>query len=305
MAEMHLRRLWLHRELYEYSMVNLGPYLVSAPPVLVYQMGKVGSSSVRNALFRSRSKATRMVFMSHELLPIRRRDPDAIEINEELRPALLREIEDAKRLYGELPTKLRMHWMVREKLYTQRIHANFIAKGRPVNVITLVREPIAANISMFFQMFAQYAGVAQQDSTHSIAELGRIFLERYVHTRPLTWFDAELRTTLGIDVFARDFPLERGYERYDNGPTRLLVLKSELDDTAKQSAIAEFLDLDGFEMLRSNVTAQKQEADLYERFKREMRFSPAFLGRMYDSKYARHFYSPRELQQLRARWVTS
>ena len=267
MAEMHLRRLWLHRELYEYAMVNLGPYMVSAPPVLVYQMGKVGSSSVRNALFRSRSKATRMVFMSHELLPIRNRDPEAIEIDEELRPALLREIEDAKRLYGELPTKLRMHWMVREKLYTQRIHANFIAKERPVNVITLVREPIAANISMFFQMFAQYAGVAQEDSSHSIAELGQIFLERYIHTRPLTWFDAELKTTLGIDVFARDFPLERGYERYDHGPARLLVLKSELDDNAKQGAIAEFLGLEGFQMLRSNVTAQKQEADLYERFK--------------------------------------
>ena len=300
---MHLRRRWLHRELYEYVMVNLGPYLVSEPPVLVYQMGKVGSSSVRNALFRSRSRATRMVFMSHELLPIRRRDPDSIEIDEDLRGELLREIEDAKRLYGELPTKLRMHWLLREKLYTQRIHANFIARKRPVNVITLVREPIAANVSMFFQMFPQYAGVSQHESHHSVEELARVFLERYVHSRPLTWFDAELRTTLGIDVFAREFPQARGHERYDSGPVRLLVLKSELDDAAKQDAIGEFLDLDGFEMLRSNVTARKREADLYERFKRETKFDQAFLDRMYDSKYARHFYSPGELEGFRARWA--
>jgi len=301
---MHLPRRWLHRELYEYLMVNLGPYLLSEPPVLVYQMGKVGSSSVRNALFRSRSRATRMVFMSHELLPIRKRDPAAIEIDPDLRPALLDEIQDARRLFSELPTKLRMHWLLRERLYTQRIHANFIARQRPVNVITLVREPIAANVSMFFQMFAQYVGVAQEDSPHSVAQLGRIFLERYVHSRPLTWFDAELRTTLGIDVFARDFPHARGYERYDRGPVRLLVLKSELDDAAKQGAIGEFLDLDGFEMRRSNVTARKREADLYDRFKRETSFDQAFLDRMYDSKYARHFYAPQELERFRARWTS-
>jgi hypothetical protein len=300
---MHLPRRWLHRELYEYLMVNLGPYLVPEPPVLVYQMGKVGSSSVRNALFRSPSKATRMVFMSHELLPIRKRDPGAIEMDEELRSAVLSEIADAKRLFAELPTRLRWHWLAREKLYTQRIHANFIAKGRPVNVITLVREPIAANISMFFQMFPQYVGVSQHESTHSVAQLARIFLERYVHSRPLTWFDAELEPTLGIDVFARGFPEERGYERYDGGTVRLLVLKSELDDAAKQSAIGDFLDLEGFEMLRSNVTARKQEADLYDRFKREARFDQAFLERMYGSKYARHFYSPRELERFRARWA--
>ena len=299
---MHLPRRWLHRELYEYLTVNLGPYLVSEPPVLVYQMGKVGSSSVRNALFRSRSKATRMVFMSHELLPIRRRDPGAIAIDEELRPAVLSEIDDAKRMFAELPTRLRWHWLVREKLYTQRIHANFIAKGRPVNVISLVREPIAANISMFFQMFPQYVGVPQPESTHTIEQLGQIFQERYVHSRPLTWFDAELKTTLGIDVFAHDFPHERGYERYANGPVRLLVLKSEIDDDTKQHAITEFLGLDGFEMVRSNVTAQKEEANLYERFKRETRFAPAFLSNMYDSKYARHFYAGRELEEFGARW---
>jgi hypothetical protein len=302
---MHLPRRWLHRELYEYLMVNLGPYLVSEPPVLVYQMGKVGSSSVRNALFRSRSKATRMVFMSHELLPIRKRDPGAIEIDEELRPAVLSEIADAKRMFGELPTRLRMHWLVRERLYTQRIHANFIASRRPVNVITLVREPIAANISMFFQMFPQYVGVPQPRSSHTIEQLGQIFLERYVHSRPLTWFDAELKPTLGIDVFAHDFPRDLGYERYENGPVRLLVLKSEIDDAAKQRAIAEFLGLDGFEMIRSNITARKQEANLYDRFKRETRFSRAFLSRMYDSKYARHFYARRELEELGARWGTA
>jgi hypothetical protein len=243
-----------------------------------------------------------MVFMSHELLPIRKRDPEAIEIDAELRGDLLLEIEDAKRLFGELPTKLRMHWLLREKLYTQRIHANFIVKQRPVNVITLVREPIAANISMFFQMFAQYVGVPQPESTHTIEQLGQIFQERYVHSRPLTWFDAELKATLGIDVFAHDFPRERGYERYENGPVRLLVLKSEIDDAAKQHAIGEFLGLDGFEMVRSNVTAQKEEANLYARFKRETRFPQAFLSRMYDSKYARHFYAGQELEELGARW---
>jgi len=157
---------------------------------------------------------------------------------------------------------------------------------------------------MFFQMFSQYVGVPLPQSSHTIEQLGRIFQDRYVHSRPLTWFDAELKTTLGIDVFAHDFPRERGYERYDNGPVRLLVLKSEIDDAAKQHAIAEFLGLDGFEMVRSNITAQKQEASLYDRFKREIRFSRAFLSRMYDSKYARHFYARWELEELSARWGT-
>jgi len=82
----------------------------------------------------------------------------------------------------------------------------------------------------------------------------------------------------------------------------LLVLKCELDDRSKSAAIAEFLGLNDFQIVRSNVTSDKAYAAQYAEFKRRVRVPPALLERMYASKYARFFYSDEERARYRAQW---
>ena len=299
---MHLKRRWIDRRVYEYFSVNIAPWLGWRNPILVYQMGKVGSSSIRNSLFRCPDPRTRLVLMSHEFYPIRNRDLRRIDIEPEYREDVIREIEHNRETYEKFPLRKRLGWRFREKFYTQRIYQAYVKPGGPLRAITLVREPIANNISMFFQLIDHYIGTPIEESTYDIDSVIQVFLDRYLHSRPLTWFDAEVKTTLGIDVFRDRFPIEQGHNIVSSGNRSLLVLKCELDDDTKANAIAEFLGLDRFTIVRSNITGEKNHAKHYAEFKQRIRVPDTLLDEMYESKFAKFFYSEDERSRCRDRW---
>ncbi|MCA9215076.1 MAG: hypothetical protein KDB27_18535 [Planctomycetales bacterium] len=299
---MHLKKRWIDRRVYEYFAVNVAPYIGWRDPILVYQMGKVGSSSIRNSLFRCRDPRTKLVLMSHEFFPIRDRDLTRIKIEPEYWDYVVEEFEQDKRAFESFPDQKRREWRRREKFYSERIYRVYVKPGHRLRVITLVREPIANNVSMFFELFDCYAGHPFGESTLSVDEMINLFLEKYVHGRPLIWLDAELKTTLGVDVFQHEFSPEKGFLQITEGNVELLVLKCELDDAAKASAIASFLGLDQFELVRSNVSSNRTHANAYAEFKQTIRVPDALLDQMYESKYAKFFYSDSERAKLRARW---
>lgn len=299
---MHLKWWWLDRRVYEYFAVNIGPLLGWRDPILIYQMGKAGSSSLRNSLFRCRDPRTKLVLMSHEFFPIRHRDIQQLEFDNEYRDAVLAEIAHDEETHRKASSLGRMGRKFREKFYTEKIYKNYVEPGRRAKVITLIREPIAGNISMFFQLLDRYTG--KQTDSHQLDtdELIQIFLERYLHARPLSWFDVEFRSTLGIDVYNHPFPHERGYDSFCAGPLDVLVIKSEISDDVKTRVISKFLDVDQFQLVSSNRGADKNYAEAYARFRRSIRIPPRLLDFMYESKFARHFYSSDERRALRARW---
>lgn len=299
---MHLKKRWINRRFYEYFAVNVAPLLKWRNPILVYQMGKVGSSSIRNSLFRRRERSTRLVLMSHEFFPIRNRDPAEIDVDPAYRDFVRQEIEQDRRAFEQFSLRKRLGWRFREKFYSERIYEAYVRSGQPLRVITLVREPVANNISMFFELFDHYTGTQADRADLDVDTVIRIFLERYVHGRPLTWLDSELKRTLGIDVFRYAFPRHLGSTVIHEDNRSLLVLKCELDDVAKGRAIGDFLGLDDFEIVRSNVTADRPHARLYAEFKRRIRLPGALLDEMYESKFARFFYSEEERARCRERW---
>jgi len=301
-CNMHLPWYWIDRRAYEYFAANIGARLRRHTPILVYQMGRVGSSSIRNSLFRARAKQTRLVLMSHEFYPVRRRRIETLAIDSGDRGAVEREIVHAKQAYKRLTARQKAGLLFREKLYSEMIYKNIIAKRQPAKVITLVREPVANNVSMFFQVFGEYADPGRGVADYATEELIQIFLDRYIHTRPLTWLDAELKTTLGIDVYSCPFPIEKGCLAMRQGHVELLVMKCELPDSAKERAIAEFVGLDNLTLVRSNVTGNKGYSRQYDEFRQSIRLPKSYLDRMYGSKYAMWFYGAPEREQLWKQW---
>ena len=299
---MHLNKIWMSRQFYEYFAVTVAPWFNWGTPVLIYQMGKVGSSSIRNSLFRCQHPNTRLVLMSHEYFPVRNRDPDRITIEPEYQDMLLREIAHEQQIYQQFSLRKRLGRRFREKFYAERIYNSYIRSQRPVRAITLVREPIANNISMFFQLLGRYIGKDAERQDYDIDELIDIFVANYMHSRPLTWLDAEIKTNFGIDVYQSPFPVNQGYTIITQGRISLLVLRCELDDRTKAQAIADFLDIDDFKIIRSNVASEKSYARQYAEFKQRIRIPTALLDQMYNSRFSRHFYSMKEREELRARW---
>lgn len=248
--------------------------LFGGAPVLVYQMGKVGSSSVMRSLV---SHGVRPVFHVHRLNPVHR---------EKLRKDGITE----SRAY---------------ELEAVEIYRHVIQQQRPAKIISLVREPVGRNVSAFFQNLDALSGQTRAGALRAPDKLKALFLDAYPHAVPLKWFDVEMQQTLGIDVYAQPFPKEQGHTVLRRGPFEVLILRAELPDPAKAGAIQHFLGVDAFDIRRENVTANKDYASVYESFKEDLVLPAAYLDMMYGAHYTRHFYTPEEIGRMRSRWSAS
>jgi len=263
-------------------------------PIINYQMGKVGSSTIQSSL--ESLGLDQPVYHVHFLNPLR-----------------VREIERQRREYfrTEKQGSLRRPWLS-EFLY-ERIQK----KDRHWMLITLVREPIARNISTFFENLevtkkagaahyavrSDYYGFDIEVDLENLNPLIALFFDRLVHERPLRYFDDEIRTVYGIDVFESAFPRDKGFKIYQADNADLLLMRLENLDGCADPAFKAFLGIDELALVNTNVASNKVYAPLYKAFKRSICLPQDYVDRMYDSKYTRHFYSDEEIQQFRRRWM--
>ncbi len=249
----------------------------ASPPVLIYQMAKVGSSTVAWAL---RNAGVPNVFQVHLM------SPDNIRRwRSKLR----------KFRWARLQTGLDFNGGM---LYRKVIEPGIRAK-----IITLVREPIARNASFYFHNLDVLWETAD---AHENVELGRLvsgFREKFNHRSCVDWFDSEFRPVLGVDVYEHAFPHEAGHTRISTDRYDILVMRSDLEDSSKKRCIEEFLGIKSLTLAPRNVGSQKPYAAAYRKFLDALELPESYVGEMLDSKYARHFFAPEELSAIRARWL--
>ena len=143
--------------------------------------------------------------------------------------------------------------------------------------------------------------VAQPDIT--LDELCELFLERYPgHEDPLIFFESFARA-VGVDVFATPFPRQAGYAVYRSGGVTVLLLRLEDLDRCAREAFQQVFGLETFALVDENVASEKAYRDMYRRVRQQLRLPESYLQKMYESRYATHFYSADEVQQFRARWA--
>lgn len=241
-------------------------------PVVIYQMGKVGSTSIYASLKSAGVDA----------LHVHRINPDNIESLRRTRAAV--GIASPGEGLG--------------KLLFKEIEKD----ARPLKFISLTREPIGRNISAFFQGFAVFNNGQEADMAFTNPEAIENFLNNYSHDTPLRWFNAEIKQVLGVDVLARPFPREIGHQIFRAGRHRLLVLKSELPDTEKAEAICSFLEIDSLKISSRNVSQDKKYASLYKAFLDAVSLPQEYVDKMCSSDYFQHFYTDGEIEQVRKRW---
>jgi hypothetical protein len=68
-------------------------------------------------------------------------------------------------------------------------------------------------------------------------------------------------------------------------------------------ALQSFLGGMQISMTTANAAADKAYNDVYRRFKSALRLPESYVHRMYGSRFARHFYSPSELDSYAQRWL--
>lgn len=251
-------------------------------PVVVYSMPKTASASVYKAL-----RETRGVFAlkSHTLRPEHWR-----------------------------PTRTSPAWMPgwsgmwRDHWHSDRLlHQKMILPKRPGRFISLVRDPIATNVSAFFYFNVNWfrdLPTTPDLSAMSDDELLGSFMERYPHHVTTDWFDLEPRETLGIDVYSEPFPHDRGVVELVRGGFRMLVLRTDLDDGIKGEAISDFVGVEGVTIPRHNTSSHYGLRELHRRLHAGITACPDYIDRMLEHRFTRHFWTDAERAGMRARWST-
>ena len=123
----------------------------------------------------------------------------------------------------------------------------------------------------------------------------------------MEWFDAEFRVALGIDVFDFPFDATLGYSRISSGPFDALILRTELSDSDKANAVAQFLNLPEFAMRMGQSWSRTpgvagEQADYREQYrelKRRVVIPRPHWDAIISSKVARHFITDGELARSR------
>jgi hypothetical protein len=250
-------------------------------PILIYQMGKVGSLTLLASLRKLQLPVP--VMHCHVLNNL-----EAIEEHfrgaRENHAGPVKAIANGRKVLEELAGNPKKKW----------------------DVITLVRDPIARNISHFFHIITEIIPDIEerrQNGTIRLEELVRVFLETEEASMvPRIWFDEQMKPVFGVDVFETPFPHDQGYQIIKKGRFRLLIIRLEDLNACVGLAIRHYLRVKEMAIINVNVAENKGYADLYREFLRTVRLPDEYVNAVYGTQYARHFYTPVELQAFRERW---
>jgi hypothetical protein len=239
-------------------------------PVLVYQMGKVGSSTVSASLRHAGISNVHVHFIGDHW-------PQAAQYH--------RERGD------ELPQNLYRGWLLR---YWLRV------KRRQVKVITLVRDPVARKISSAFQLRRYNPNLSVDDASAA----KRWLRENIDFDESLpyesVWFDREINAVFDIDVYDHPFDPEKGYTRIQTSRADVLVLRLEDLDDLIPSVVSDFV---GSQLAVERTNTRSN--DTYRTIKQTFTLPPSTLERIYSQRMVRHFYSDREIDAFIDSWSES
>ena len=252
-------------------------------PVVVFSMGKTGSTAIARAVQDATGSRVFQVFR--------------------LEAARLAEAEQRYRAHqkqaplssgGAVPFPGALHLWESEFLLRHPPTAE-----APWNVITTVREPVAQAVSAFFHGTPRRGLL---DTAPSLDELEATLLSEQWLRAPLRWFDREFEPALGIDVFGHEFDPGVGHGVIETPSVRVLLLRQE-NLAAAPPAVARFLGRPGtLAVPPRNEASTKEYGARYREFLAAVRLTDPVLDDVYDSRYARHFYTDNELERFRRRW---
>lgn len=255
--------------------------------VIVYQMGKVGSTTIYDSL---RNLKNMDVYHVHTLTKNGIEKGDTMYKNDFYRTR-------------SIPSNQLESQYLREQL------DKGLEGKKKWKVVALVRDPIARNISSFFQKLDFFVGYDYKVKSNSMKmedimeDLTQLFLEKFNrHEKPLRWFDGELKRVFDIDVFSSNFPTVKGYKTYEARYADLLVLRLENLNECACGALENFLDINEFTLTKSNVGSNKRYGNIYQKFIDSIVLPESYINQMYTSKYVRHFYNEEETEAFKAKW---
>lgn len=176
---------------------------------------------------------------------------------------------------------------------------------RKVKVISLVREPVGRNISDLFQNPKYYLDEGQSLQNISVNDLIDKFKKNNSFDYTLNWFDNEFKEYTGIDVYDYPFDKEKGYSIFSANNFEILILQMEALNRVYKTVLSDFLGVSVAQLNLANQSAKKSSGYLASQLKEKITFSQQSLTSVYSSRYVKHFYSEEDINSFTRKWMSA
>lgn len=265
--------------------------LQNLSPILVYQMGKVGSTSVVRLL--EKTIKNQPIYHIHYL-----------------NPETITKIWEQKQIkiyepwhYGKLANLITSKYLI----------DNFdrLIGLKNIKIITLVRDPVARNISNFFQKiereFPEFSKMLDSGYIKLENLIQSFWNQKYVNEKYFDyWFNSEYKEILSVDISSIKFPKDKGYAIFKESQRNIdfLLLKLEKLDECLEIAMSEFLGVTVTinKQGRKNNAKNKYYHNIYSQFKDAIIFPNEYLEEIYAQKSVKSFYTEEEIEQFKRKW---
>jgi len=240
-------------------------------------MGKVGSTTVVQSL---RAAGASDVFHVHFLSG---NPSERIRARQKLDPAVPK------------------HLFIEQVLQRRVQRPDFYCK-----IITLVRDPIAREISDLFENYRWQAAEVTGDGGHIDPQRALDYLHEHLESLDyydyaLNWFDRELKEVFDVDVFAYPFNKEAGYAHIESEKAEILVVRLENLSELIPTVVSDFVDRK-LEVIPARRRTDSRDGETYRRVKRKLALSPEVCRKIYATPLVRHFYSEHMISKFTNRW---
>jgi putative capsular polysaccharide synthesis protein len=113
----------------------------------------------------------------------------------------------------------------------------------------------------------------------------------------LDWFDDDFLPSTGIDIYQFPFPADIGYMRINQGNMDVVVMRAEIGDDQKVAIISNLIERKNFVLERYRTAEQKGVGVHVSEFRSRLILPRAVLDEIYNSRYAQHFLTAEEREQ--------
>jgi putative capsular polysaccharide synthesis protein len=272
--------------------------------ILIYQVGKVASISIQNAIENLFDKEKADLFRIHYLTPES-------------------EAENKKIINDPGAVKASVHSANLFLKDYNRINGLLSDDNKKILIITGVRDVVSLSISGIFQnieslfpaykMFINntkdateimqkiYFQLLNNDKLLDIRQKGTTF------NQIIYFFDREIKYKFGIDIYKYSFNHKLGYQTINEGNVSIFIYKYEKLDQVFPK-IEEFVKpyLNGkISLQHDNAGRDKEYSEIYENFKQKISFSKNEIDYCYKNKYTEQFYSKDEIKELYEKYCSS
>lgn len=250
--------------------------------VLVYQPGKVGSSSICSSLYAAGVSVTHLHMLTdayiYDLVPETPWTPEPHEL------ALITEAS---------------------RLCTTRIRRN-----KRLKIISPVREPLSRDYSQFVYHLGERFGDGALPPFVDLLEACADGIRRRAtqngksrYGYQFEWFVREMKAVFGVDVYDESFSQEAGFVIIRHPNVEILLVKLErLNDLAP--IVGQFAGAKDFQLVSTNQASQKQYKNLYSAMRRRLRLPADIVSLYYQGNpLMDHFYSEQEKARFLASWA--